>query len=128
MSSSLLSEPSTVKLFARDRNPLTENCPADPTPGPTPGPATLPRVCGGGNTPGNSNASSSNVRAKVAAPNGSADTSSSVKDPLRRPSMVTMLARTSVSATTDAGVGELTGGATAGVGSSATGTGTTSQV
>src|SRR5688500_9149998 len=142
MSSSLLSDPSTVKLLPRDRNPLTANCPADPTPGPTPGPATLPSVCGGGCTPGSSSASSSNVRANVVEPSGSVETSSSLNEPLRRASTVMMLERMSVSSTDDTtgavgavgivggtgvvGVGVDTG--VGGDGSRATGTGTTSPV
>src|SRR5262245_45936612 len=125
MSSSLLSEPSTVKLLPRDRSPLTENCPADPTPGPTPGPATLPSVGGGGARPGSNNANSSNGRTMVAPPSGNVVISSALKDPLRRASTVMMPARMSVSSTTGAGVGA---GATAGTGSNATGTGTTSPV
>src|SRR5688572_16176614 len=146
MSSSLLSEPSTVKLLPRDRNPFTANCPAEPTPGPTPGPATLPRVCGGGSTPGSSKASSSNVRAKVVEPRGNVETSSSLNEPLRRASTVMMLERMSVSSTDGTGptggavgmvggvvggvgvVGAGVGAGAAVTGSSATGTGTTSPV
>src|SRR5262245_12904236 len=83
MSSSLLSDPSTVKLFARDRVPLTENWPAEPTPAPTPGPATLPSVCGGGATPGNSKANSSNDLVNVIDTTVSRETYYSVDDELR---------------------------------------------
>ena len=61
MSSSLLSEPSTVKLFSRLRRPLTANCPAVPTPGLTPGPRVF-GVSGGGWTPGASSANESKLR------------------------------------------------------------------
>src|SRR2546421_11649373 len=105
LSSSLLSEPSTVKLLPRDRKPLTENCPAEPTPAPTPGPATLPNVCGGGATPGSSSVNSSNVRTNVVAPNGSVTTSSSENEPLRRPSRRLMPAGMSVSSTPGGGGG-----------------------
>src|SRR6266850_2502617 len=132
MSSSLLSEPSTVKLLPRDRKPLTENWPAEPTPAPTPGPATLPNVCGGGATPGSSSANSSNVRTKVVAPTGSVTTSSSENEPLRRPSSRLMPAGMSVSSTPGAAVVDVVGVAMAGVpggaGSNDTGTGTTSPV
>src|SRR5712691_4847048 len=93
MSSSLLSEPSTVKLLPRERSPLTANCPAEPTPGPTPGPATLPSVCGGGATPGSNKANSSKLRAMALAPKGKVETSSSVNEPLRRASVVATLAQ-----------------------------------
>src|SRR2546430_13891633 len=109
-SSSLLSEQSTVKLWGRDRKPLTATWPAEPTPGPTPGPATLPSVCGGGATPGSNKANSSKLRAMALPPSGKVDTSSSVNEPLRRASVVVMLARMSVSAAAGAG-----GGGTVGV-------------
>src|SRR6267143_796812 len=129
MSSSLLSEPSTVKLLPRDRSPLTANCPAEPTPGPTPGPATLPSVWGGGATPGNSSARSSNVLAKVAAPSGSVATSFHEKEPLCLASVLIRLLRISVSSTRGVGVGDDVAAVTPGVtGSSETGTGTTSPV
>src|SRR5919107_5152545 len=111
MSSSLLSEPSTVKLLPRDLKPLTANCPALPTPAPTPGPATEPKVCGGGATPGSSSASSSKVRVKVEEPSGSVETSSSVNEPPCRASVVERRARTSVSSC----VMTLTGAGCAGV-------------
>src|SRR5262245_3816895 len=62
MSSSLLSDPSIVKLFARLRRPLTANCPLVPTLEPIPGPTLWLSVCGGGRTPGKRNASDSIVR------------------------------------------------------------------
>src|SRR5215813_1629093 len=128
MSSSLLSDPSTVKLFARDRVPLTENWPAEPTPAPTPGPATLPSVCGGGATPGNSKANSSNDLVNVIDPTGSRETSSSVNDPLRRASVRSIEARRSVSSSGSGGCGVGVATAAGDTGSSATGTGTTSPV
>ena len=69
-SGSLLSEPSTEKLFDRARMPFTENCPAVPIPNPTPGPRT-PGVYGGGATPGARSANSSKLRIAVAPPTGS---------------------------------------------------------
>src|SRR5262245_56228694 len=105
MSSSLLSEPSTVKLLARDRSPLTENWPAVPTPAPCPGPATLPSVCGGGATPGKSSASSSKLRVADATPRGRRETFCSVNDPLRRASTVLISERIAVSAALGGGGG-----------------------
>ena len=64
----------------------------------------------------------------VLAPSGKVDTSSSVNEPLRRASVVVMLARMSVSAAGGAGVGETVGVGAALTGSSVTGTGTTSPV
>src|SRR5689334_17851515 len=126
MSSSLLSDPSTVKLLARERRPLTANCPAEPTPAPTPGPATLPNVCGGRATPGKSKANSSKDRVLVVPPSGNATISSAADDPLRRASTVISSARVSVSST-EPGPGA-TDGRVAPAGSRATGTGTTSPV
>ena len=60
-SSSLLSEPSTVKLFERARMPLTENWPGVPIPEPRPGPA-IPFTSGGGATPAAIVARSSKLR------------------------------------------------------------------
>src|SRR2546429_8092278 len=74
ISSSLLSEPSTVKLLPRERNPLAENCPAEPTPAPTPGPATLPRVCGGGARPRQSKGNSSQDRVVLITPHSRVNT------------------------------------------------------
>ena len=132
MSSSLLSDPSTVKLFARERNPFTENCPAEPTPAPTPGPATLPNVCGGGATPIASRAKSSKERLECGL-SGSVNTSSSENEPLRRPSSRLMPAGMSVSSIPGAGVGGdvvvvVTAGVPGAAGSRETGTGTTSPV
>src|SRR5262245_46386106 len=112
MSSSLLSDPSTVKLLARDRRPLTENCPAEPTPAPTPGPATLPSVCGGGAMPGNNRPNSSKVRVKVTPPSGNVETSFSEYEPPRWASLVLISANMLDSAGCDpvCGVACATGG------------------
>src|SRR5205085_9652946 len=114
--SSLLSEPSTVKLLARERKPLMANCPAEPTPAPTPGPEPLPMVCGGGATPGSKSANSSNVRVSVIAPSGKVATSTSVNEPLRRPSLAESCARISVSSTLKGGAIGVAVGAAVGVG------------
>src|SRR4029453_16516061 len=103
MSSSLLSEPSTVKLLARERRPLGANCPAEPTPGPTPGPATEPRVWGGGARPGRGKGSRAKGRMRGVAPSGRVTPSASVKEPERRASVVLISARISFSATVGAG-------------------------
>src|SRR5215510_9447596 len=79
-SSSLLSEPSMVKLFERLLRPFTENSPAVPTPGPMPGPTLVPMCCGGGATPGTRKARASNVRMPC---QGSETSSRSLKYPPR---------------------------------------------
>src|SRR5262245_50531940 len=79
-SSSLLSEPSMVKLFERLLRPFTENSPAVPTPGPMPGPTLVPMCWGGGATPGTRNARASNVRMPC---QGSDTSSRSLKYPPR---------------------------------------------
>ena len=117
-----------AELFARERRPLTENWPADPTPAPTPGPAALPSVWGGGATPGRSKASSSNDRNSVVDPMGNSDTSCSANEPPRRPSERLIEARASESSGAGGGAGVGVAATAAGSGSKATGTGTTSPV